>query len=669
MTNHLATETSPYLLHHADNPVNWYPWGSEALNLAQDEDKPILLSIGYSACHWCHVMAHECFENHDIASLMNQHFINIKVDREERPDLDSIYMEAVQAITGSGGWPLTVFLTPKGAPFFGGTYFPPEDRRGMPGFSKVLAAVAEAYRNRRGDIEQHAREIITALSRGEITNDVIVEPLTVDLMSNTFTVLRSNFDFENGGFGGAPKFPQSQALQFLLRYASRFSDNKALDMVEFTLEKMARGGIYDQIGGGFHRYTTDQYWMIPHFEKMLYDNALLSRLYLHTYIYTKKSLYRTITEQTLDYILREMTSPEGGFYGSQDADSEGIEGKYYIWTEKEFIDVLGKDIGKMVSNYFGVTKDGNFEGSTVLYVADQTVMETSTIEQAKALLLERRAHRVKPYRDEKILASWNGLIMTSMAEAACVFKREDYLNAAIANGTFLIDFMIVDGHLKHSYKDGQSKIEGYLQDYAMVIDGLLALHQATLQGRWLLKAIELGETMVARFWDKDMLYDSDNEQNNLLFRPRNVFDEAIPSGSSAAANVLLKLAKITGEEKFRQVAIQSLQSVAELMHRAPLGLSNWLCVLDFYLSHPKEIVIVGYVQDAATVELLHTVCTMWLPNKVVVGYDQFKKDPVSRLKLFEGKGMINGKTTVYICENYACKKPATDASSLRAQLS
>jgi uncharacterized protein YyaL (SSP411 family) len=340
MPNRLAGETSPYLLHHADNPVDWYPWGSEALSLAQTEDKPILLSIGYSACHWCHVMAQESFENNDIASLMNKYFINIKVDREERPDLDSIYMEAVQAMTGSGGWPLTVFLTPQGAPFFGGTYFPPEDRQGMPGFTRVLSAVAEAYNQRRNDIDRTAREITAALSRRTLANKVTADPLTVDLMADALTVLRSDYDSEQGGFGGAPKFPQPRTIEFLLRYATRFNDKTALDMVEFTLERMAAGGIYDQIGGGFHRYATDRFWIIPHFEKMLYDNALLSRLYLQVYIYTKKSLYRAITEQTLDYIVREMTAPEGGFYSTQDADSEGVEGKYYVWTDQEFIEIL-----------------------------------------------------------------------------------------------------------------------------------------------------------------------------------------------------------------------------------------------------------------------------------------------------------------------------------------
>ncbi len=668
MPNHLAKETSPYLLHHADNPVDWYPWGSEALNLARTADKPILLSIGYSACHWCHVMAQECFENHDIASLMNQYFISIKVDREERPDLDSIYMEAVQAMTGNGGWPLTVFLTPQGAPFFGGTYFPPEDRHSIPGFPKVLIAVAEAYRSRRDDIEQTAREITTSLSRGKITNDVIVEPLTVALMSDAYTVLKENFDSEHGGFGRAPKFPQSQALEFLLRYASHFKDKMALDMVEFTLGKMARGGIYDQIGGGFHRYATDQYWMVPHFEKMLYDNALLSHLYLHTYIYTGKLLYRVITEQTLDYVLREMTSSEGAFYSTQNADSEGVEGRYYVWTEQEFIDVLGKDTGRIASNYFGVTTGGNFEGRTILHTADNKNVEASTVEKAMASLLKKREQRVRPHRDEKILASWNGIMLASLAEAACVFKREDYLAAALANGSFLLDSMIVDGNLRHSFKDGQTKTGGYLQDYAMVIEGLLALHQATLQARWLLKAIELGETMVAKFWDKDMFYDSVAEQNDLLFRPRNIFDEAIPSGSSAATSALLKLARITSNEIFQQVAVQSLQSVAELMRRYPLGLSNWLCALDFYLSQPKEIVITGPAGNPDTLALLHTVCATWLLNKVVVGYNPFEQNLMSGLKLLEGRVMIDGKATVYICEGYTCKKPATDVASLKAQL-
>ncbi|MBU2608434.1 MAG: thioredoxin domain-containing protein, partial [Chloroflexi bacterium] len=465
MTNHLAGETSPYLLQHADNPVDWYPWGDEALSRARAEDKPILLSIGYSACHWCHVMAHESFENQETASLMNEHFINIKVDREERPDLDTIYMQAVQAITGRGGWPLTVFLTPEAKPFFGGTYFPPEDRFGMAGFPRVIQAVADTYHNRRPEIDKTTEELFAALS-SEKAAPLADEPLTADILQEAYLALQQSFDARNGGFDGAPKFPQPMALEFLLRYFHRTRDTAAMDMIDSTLEKMAKGGIYDQIGGGFHRYSTDDYWLVPHFEKMLYDNALLSQVYLHAYLASGKPLFRSIAEETLDYVLREMTDASGGFYSTQDADSEGIEGKYFVWTPQEIAEVLGDEAGQAVCRRFGVTAKGNFDHGNILYVADDQA-DASITKEAKSSLLKKREQRIKPGRDEKILASWNGLMLTSMAEAACVLDRQDYLAAATANGRFLLDSMMADDRLKHTCKDGQTKIDGYLDDYAM----------------------------------------------------------------------------------------------------------------------------------------------------------------------------------------------------------
>jgi uncharacterized protein YyaL (SSP411 family) len=668
MSNHLAKETSPYLLQHADNPVDWYPWGEEALNRARAEDKPILLSIGYSACHWCHVMAHECFENNEIARLMNENFVNIKVDREERPDLDAIYMEAVQAITGSGGWPLTVFLTPAGKPFFGGTYFPPEDRHGLPSFPRVLKAVADAYRNRRSDIEQTAKQLVALLSR---ETDKSAEALVVDIVEQAYLVLRQEFDKENGGFGTAPKFPQPMTLEFLLRYYHRKQDTEALEMVGLTLEMLARGGIYDQLGGGFHRYATDRYWLVPHFEKMLYDNALLGRVYLHAYLVTDNQLYRSIAEETLDYVLREMSTPQGGFYGTQDVDSEGVEGKYYLWTPQEIAEVLGKKTGQIAGDYFGVTAQGNFHGQNILHVVADLEPETSNImKRARASLLKRREQRVKPGRDEKILASWNGLMLASLAEAACILDRRDYLAAAVANGSFLLDSMMVNGHLQHSYKDGQAKIDGYLRDYGLVIDGLLTLHQATFGGKWLEQAIRLAEVMVEEFWGETTgtFYDTSQRHEDLFVRPRSTFDGALPSGSSAATLVLLKLARITDNERFEQVAVQSLQSMGGSMRQHPLGFSNWLCALDLYLSTPKEIAVIGPRANPATLDLLRTICTIWLPNKVVAAYDPNDPAPVSELKLFENRQMIDNQPTVYVCEHYTCQAPVTDATSLRAQL-
>jgi len=670
MSNHLADETSPYLLQHADNPVDWYPWGEKALNHARAEDKPILLSIGYSACHWCHVMAHECFENNDIAHLMNENFINIKVDREERPDLDAIYMEAVQAMTGRGGWPLTVFLTPDGKPFFGGTYFPPEDRHGMPGFTRVLKTVADAYQNRRSEVEMTAQQTVTALN-SKAKGSAVREPLVADILEQAYLGLRQDFDKENGGFGTAPKFPQPMTLEFLLRYFHRSQDMDALEIVDLTLEKMARGGIYDQLGGGFHRYSTDSYWLVPHFEKMLYDNALLSRVYLHAYLVTGKQLFRSIAEETLDYVLREMTDPRGGFYSTQDADSEGVEGKYYLWTSQEIAEVLGKKTSHIVGDYFGVTPQGNFNSWNILNVVADLEPETANvIKRAKVSLLKRREQRAKPSRDEKILASWNGLMLASLAEAACALDREDYLAAAVANGSFLLDSMMANGRLQHSYKDGQVKIDGYLRDYALVIDGLLALHLATFSREFLRQAIRLGEVMVEQFWNEamDTFYDTGDKHEHLFVRSRSKYDGVLPSGSSAATQVILRLVKLTNKEQFEQVAVCSLESMQESMRQYPLGFSNWLCVLDLYLSPPKEVAIIGPRDNPATLELLRTLCTMWLPNTIVAAYDPNDPTPVSDLKLLESRQMINNQPTVYVCEHYTCQAPVTDPASLRAQL-
>lgn len=657
-------------MQHADNPVDWYPWGPEALDRARDDDKPILLSVGYSACHWCHVMAHECFENDEIASLMNETFVNIKVDREERPDIDAIYMEAVQAMTGSGGWPLTAFLTPEGKPFFGGTYFPPGDRQGIPGFPRVLRAVADAYHHRRTDVEQTARQLLTALS-AETRSHAVSEPLAVNILGEAYLVLQSSLDRENGGFGTAPKFPQPMVLEFLLRYFHRNQEKAALEMVELTLEKMARGGIYDQVGGGFHRYATDAHWLVPHFEKMLYDNALLSQVYLHAYLLTGKQLYRSIAEETLDYVLREMTDPQGGFYSSQDADSEGVEGKYYLWTTQEITTAIGERHSPLINDYFGITAAGSLHGLNILHVADdQQPGISSIIEKAKASLLKRRELRVKPGRDEKMLASWNGLMLASMAEAACVFSRQDYFAAAVANGSFLLNSMIRDGQLKHTYKDGKSRIDGYLEDYALVIHGLLALHQATFTGEWLRKAVRLAEVMIENFWDEPTgaLYDTGPRHQELFIRPRIKFDGALPSGASAATLALLKLAILTGNEGFQRTATSSLRSMQQLMRQHPLGFSNWLCALDFYLSTPKEIAIIGHRDNPATSELVHTLYTTWLPNKVVAACDPDDPTPVSELKLLQNRGMISNQPTVYICEGYTCQAPVTDPASLGARL-
>ncbi|MBI2164990.1 MAG: thioredoxin domain-containing protein [Chloroflexi bacterium] len=679
MPNRLAGETSPYLLQHAHNPVDWYPWGEEALQRAKEEERPILLSIGYSSCHWCHVMERESFEDPEIARLMNQLFVNIKVDREERPDLDAIYMQAVQAMAGQGGWPLTVFLTPEGRPFFGGTYFPPEDRGGMSGFPRVLQAVAQTYRERKGDVEAMAGKLLSHLSQTSSAPQGLI-PLTADLLHQAFQGLASSFDNPRGGFGREPKFPQPMVYEFLLRYYHRARSPTALEMVEKSLQAMAHGGIYDQIGGGFHRYSTDAFWQIPHFEKMLYDNALLARLYLHAHQVTGNGLYRRIVEETLDYVLRQMAGPEGGFYSSQDADSEGEEGKYYLWSPAQARGLLGDLEGQTLCRYLGVSEAGHLQGMSVLHLpqdldkaaqAEGVPAEElrAAVERGRRLLLQERSRRVPPARDEKVLTAWNGLLMGSLAQAAAALQREDYRRAAIAGATFLLDNLRVNGRLFRSYKDGQARIKGYLEDYAFLIDGLLNLYEATFDYRWLQEALSLGRDMLELFWEEGegLFYDTGRDQEALIIRPRDVTDNAMPSGSSMACDVLLRLGTLTGRADFTDKAVRALRSVQELVGRHPLALAHWLCALDFYLSTPKEIAIVGPRDHPNTRALQQVVSSLYLPNKVVAACEPGEAF-AQALPLLEDKGMVRGKPTAYVCENYACQLPVTEAEALARQL-
>ena len=681
MPNRLIHETSPYLVQHANNPVDWYSWGEEALKRAQEEDKPILLSIGYSACHWCHVMERESFENQEIAGIMNEHFINIKVDREERPDLDSVYMNAVQALTGSGGWPMTVFLTPDGKPFYGGTYFPPVDSKGMPGFPRVLLGMAEAYRNRRGDVIQTTTQLVSRLQQATKTTRSL-DPLTPDIFHQAYQPLVQNYDFQNGGIGSAPKFPQPMTYEFMLRYYHLTKSPNALEMVETTLQKMANGGIYDQLGGGFHRYSTDPYWLVPHFEKMLYDNALLSRLYLHAYQATGHSLYRRIAEETLDYVLREMTDPSGGFYSTQDADSEGVEGEFFIWTQDEIEAILGPEDGTLISGYFGVTEAGNFEGKNILNVpqsAESFAAEAGTsleqlqaaIRKAKTPLLEARETRVHPARDEKILSAWNGLMIHSFAEAASILQRDDYSQAAEASASFLLKELRRDGRLLRTYKDGRASLKGYLEDYAFVADGLLAVYESGFDIRWLNEARSLADSMIELFWDEDenAFYDTGKDHESLIVRPRDVFDNATPCGSSVAVEVLLHLSVLTGESDYSRRGAAALRSIQPYLARAPMGMGHWLCALDFYLSTPKEIAIVGEMTTPAAQALLDVVYGRYLPNKVIAGSDpSVSGDGSFELPLLQGRALTNGQPTAYVCENYVCRLPVTEPEALAGQL-
>ena len=679
MPNRLSSETSPYLLQHANNPVDWYPWGDEALQQAKDEDKPILLSIGYSACHWCHVMERESFEDEAIAALMNEHFVSIKVDREERPDLDAVYMEAVQMLTGSGGWPMTVFLTPDGRPFYGGTYFPPVDRHNMPGFPRLLQSVATLYHNDRSEIDRVTSQITEQMGRtGQMAKGD--GPLTVETLHQAYTTLATNFDYQNGGTGTAPKFPQAMNLEVLLRYYRHGYNDRALEMVDLTLEKMAMGGIYDQIAGGFARYSTDTYWLVPHFEKMLYDNALLARLYLHAHQATARGMYRRIAEETLDYIMREMTGPEGGFYSATDADSEGEEGKFFVWSPAEIETVLGDESG-IFSGFFGVTKSGNFEGKNILNIS-QKASEYSqrqgislerlidVVQRGKLALWAEREKRVHPLLDDKVLASWNGMMLRSFAEAGAALERQDYLDAAVKNANFLLETMRPEGKLLRTYRAGQAKLPGYLEDYSFVADGLLALYEATFDQRWLDESISLADRMIELFWDDAVggFYDTSAEHDQLVVRPRDVLDNAQPCGGSVATDVLLKLAVITGNEDYRVKAATPLRTLRELMGRAPAGTGHWIATLDFYVSSPKEVVIIGPRDDSATTALMQIVNGGFFPNKVLVGADSADDAGKYGLPLLEARGMVDGKPTAYVCQNYACQLPVTTPEEFAVQL-
>jgi uncharacterized protein YyaL (SSP411 family) len=610
---------------------------------------------------------------------MNDRFVNIKVDREERPDLDAVYMEAVQMLTGSGGWPMTVFLTPDGKPFYGGTYYPPVDHPNMPGFPRLITAISDAYKDRRGDIDRTTQSLTAQMGRsGQLPQGTSI--LSVEVLHQAYSSLATSFDYQNGGVGTAPKFPQPMTLELLLRYSQHGYSERALEMVNLTLRNMAYGGIYDQIGGGFHRYSTDAFWLVPHFEKMLYDNALLARLYLHAYLVTGLPLYRRITQETLDYVLREMTGPRGGFYSAQDADSEGIEGKFFVWTPEEFVAALGEKDGNLVGGYFGITEAGNFEGRTILNIPQEPesfAMELgldldqlqSAVERAKLTLRELRESRVHPLRDDKVLASWNGLMLRAFAEASVALGRADYLEAAVKNAEFLSEVMIPDGRMLRTYRDGQAKLLGYLEDYAFVADGMLALYEATFDDRWLTEAGRLADSMVELFWDEGTggFYDTGSDHETLVIRPRDVFDNAQPCGGSVASDLLLRLALITGNQEYAIKAATPMRALHELMGRAPAGTGHWLAALDFYVSTPKEIVIIGPRDNPATGELLDTVFGRYLPNRVVVGSDGQDTDSPGR-PLLEGRGMVDGKPTAYVCENYVCQLPVTDRAALAAQL-
>jgi hypothetical protein len=676
--NRLANETSPYLLQHKDNPVDWYPWADEAFAKARAEDKAIFLSIGYSSCHWCHVMERESFENPQIAAIMNQHFVNIKVDREERPDVDSIYMNAVQAMTGHGGWPMSVFITPDGKPFYAGTYFPPTDRGGMPAFPNVLQGIAEAYRDRREEMLASTDRIVEHLGHpaGAQTSS---DPLTRDILSDAYRTLAPSFDEQEGGFGRAPKFPQPMTYEFLLRSWHATRDPEPLRMAERTLQKMAHGGMYDQLGGGFHRYSTDAAWLVPHFEKMLYDNAQLASLYLHAYQATGNAFYRRVVEETLAYVEREMLDPAGGFYSSQDADSEGEEGKFFVWSKLEVDLALGQERSRIVRAYYGVSEVGNFEGRNILWRPrpdEEAAAELSIsvdelqaiVADARTKLFAMRSQRIAPARDDKVLTSWNALMLKAFAEAGATLENENYIDIARRNARFVCEQLRRDGRLLRSWKDGQAKLNGYLEDYAYLIEALLVLHESTFEQRWLDEATRLADSMIDLFWDEPsaVFFDTGRDHEQLVVRPRDMFDNATPSGGSSAAFALLRLGAFTGNTDYERYAVSSIRSVREYLDRVPTGFANWLAALDFYLSTPKEIAVIGPRSHPSTIDLLRVVHQRYLPNRVLAGSEAPAANATSPLPA--ARDMIDGKPTVYVCENYTCQLPVTTPEALAAQL-
>ena len=679
-TNHLINETSPYLRQHAHNPVDWYPWGEEAFAISREQNKPVLLSIGYSACHWCHVMAHESFEDEEIARLMNYNFVNIKVDREERPDLDQIYMNAVQMMTHHGGWPMTVFLTPDAIPFYGGTYFPPQDRYNMPGFPRVLISVAEAYKDRRSDIAQTSDQLLSELRRLSATSGS-EQSIEKELLDAAFVGITRGYDPVNGGFGGAPKFPPAMTLEFLLRTFVRTGNADALEMVRTTTTKMAYGGMYDQLGGGFHRYSTDAKWLVPHFEKMLYDNALLSRVYLHYYQVSQDELARETTKGILDYVIREMTNDEGGFYSTQDADSEGHEGKFFVWDIAEIKSVLGEKEANFFCAAYDITDSGNFEGENIPNIkhslkvvaekAGVTLDElNASLSQSKRKLFEVREQRIKPDRDEKVITAWNGLMLASFAEAGVVLDRPDYLDIARKNARFILSKLQRDGFLLRTYKDGVAKFNAYLEDYAFLIEGLTTLFETSGEIEWLNAALSLTDRMVEEFWDEDNagFFFTGTSHEKLIVRSKDYFDNATPSGNSVAASVLLRLGILTDSEHFRNLAVSVFREVADSIRKYPSGFGYALSGLDFLLSTPKEVAIIAAEQSSLNT-FVRAAWDRYLPNKVVASALSGDFAAIGSVVLLQNRNLVQGKTAAYVCQNYTCKEPVTEIAAFAEQLS
>ncbi len=697
--NRLIGEKSPYLLQHAHNPVNWYPWSSEAFEKAKQEDKPVFISIGYSTCHWCHVMEEESFENPDIAKIMNENFVSIKVDREERPDLDQIYMQAVMAMTGSGGWPMSVFLTPDGHPFYGGTYFPPEDRWGRPGFKSLLLSIATAWKTQRQEMVQSSKELVETFRQRQAADTAA--SLGKETLDAAYQHLRGAFDSRYGGFGSAPKFPHSHTLSFLLRSWKRTHDAQALVMTEKTLQEIAKGGMYDQIGGGFHRYSTDERWFVPHFEKMLYDQAILAKTYLEAHQATHNPEYARVARETLDYVLRDMTDSAGGFYSAEDADSapdpvhpgKKREGAFYVWDDGEVLHLLGTETAEIVSAFYGIEKEGNvtqdpqgeFTGKNILYqrlsvqaAADQfkkSPQETEEIlEEARQKLFAARGRRLRPHLDDKILTDWNGLMISSFAFASRVLQEPRYLAAARKAADFISTKMRrSDGRLLHRYRDGEAAIAAYLEDYAFFIHSLIDLYEASFDPDYLGQAKQLCAEMIRLFWDEKSggFYLTGADAETLILRPKEVYDGAIPSGNSIAALDLIRMGRLTMEKEFEKKAESLMNAFANQVSQNPSSYSQLLIALDFAVGPSKEIVISGQARSEETAEVLRLLYQTFFPNKVVAfrpSNDAEAEKIISLVPFLARQKSVDGKTTLYACESYACKIPLTDLQEIKQEI-
>ncbi|MCL4691769.1 MAG: thioredoxin domain-containing protein [Candidatus Hydrogenedentes bacterium] len=690
-TNRLIDATSPYLLQHAHNPVDWYPWGEEAFERARNEDKPIFLSIGYAACHWCHVMEHESFEDEAVAEILNEHFISIKVDREERPDIDEIYMTAVQIMTGSGGWPMSVFLTPELKPFYGGTYFPPQDMMGRPGFKSLLRSIADAWVNRRDEVMKSAEQLTQYVRNSQDMRTGAEGDLAVELLQAAVGDLRETFDTIHGGWGGAPKFPSSPSIELLLRQHAHTGESDLLEMATQTLTEMCRGGIYDHLGGGFHRYSVDAQWLVPHFEKMLYDNAQLSEVYLDAHQATGDPLFARVAREVLDYEIRDMQDPGGAFHSTEDADSEGKEGIFYTWRHDEIIEHLGKEEGELFCAYYSVEPNGNFtshesyhSGLNILHiskdpgaVAKDAGISRDDLEKRIAACRERlmnvRKQRVRPGLDDKILTSWNGLIIGSLAQAYSVLGDERYRDAAVRAADFVLLEMTKDGVLLRSHRNGESRIPGYLDDYAFFATGLIDLYEATFDVRWLNEADRLATGMIELFWDdaNGGFYFTREGQQDVLTRTKPTYDGAEPSGNSMAAWALARLAKLTDNRDYAQKAERILRINTANMASAPRGFMKMLCVADFHLSPTREIAIAGEPDSEPVQAYLHALNGAFIPNKVVALIDPSSAEADAlekRVPLLASKSLVNGEPAVYVCENFACKQPVTTPEALMETL-